>query len=69
MASLRTVMQPVEITPAITTCRDPKDNMFLDLAVQGGAKYLISGDADLLDLHPFQSVSIVPPSLFLNICL
>jgi putative PIN family toxin of toxin-antitoxin system len=51
----------------ITACRDPKDNKFLELAISGRATYIITGDEDLLVLNPFQDVSIVSASAFLNI--
>jgi putative PIN family toxin of toxin-antitoxin system len=46
-------------------CRDPKDDKFLALAVVGMADFLITGDQDLLVLHPFQKVAIVTPQDFL----
>ena len=36
--------------PATLTCRDPFDVPFLQLAVVGKAKYLVTGDQDLLCL-------------------
>lgn len=45
--------------------RDPKDFKFLDLAVSGGADYLVSGDQDLLVLHPFEGIPILTPAQFL----
>lgn len=56
----------VAITERISVCRDPKDDKFLSLAVSGAAKYLISGDADLLVLHPFRGISILQPTDFLK---
>lgn len=56
----------VEITDMITVCRDPKDDKFLELAVSGKADYLVSGDKDLLVLHPFQTVSILRPDQLLK---
>jgi putative PIN family toxin of toxin-antitoxin system len=47
--------------------RDPKDEMVIACAVEGGADYLVSGDADLLDLGSFQGVQIVTPADFLSI--
>ena len=29
-------------------CRDPKDDKFLELAISGDARYLVTGDRDLL---------------------
>lgn len=56
----------VEPTVPIEACRDPDDNKFLELAVEGGAEAIISGDGDLLDLHPFESISILTPADFLD---
>lgn len=55
----------VEISQSITVCRDPKDNMYLDLALSGKADAIITGDADLLTLHPFCDIPIVTPKEFL----
>jgi putative PIN family toxin of toxin-antitoxin system len=56
----------VDVTEKLMVCRDPKDNKFLELAVAGGASYIVSGDSDLLALHPFRGIQIVPPHLFLR---
>lgn len=55
----------VEPTVSITACRDPDDNKFLEVAVEGDATAIISGDADLLALDPFRGVAIVEPAAFL----
>jgi len=34
--------------PKFRDCPDPKDNFLFDLALQGNAKYLVSGDPDVL---------------------
>jgi putative PIN family toxin of toxin-antitoxin system len=57
------VIEPVEETEA---CRDPGDNKFLELAMEGGAEAIVSGGKDLLALHPFRTVSIVTPSALLE---
>ena len=51
----------------ITDCRDPKDNKFLEIAVNGDADYILTGDQDLLILNPFRDILIVPPAYFLNL--
>ena len=58
----------VEIIESIDDCRDPNDNKFLELAVSGGATHLVTGDDDLLVLHPFRGVAIVTPQAFLDEC-
>jgi putative PIN family toxin of toxin-antitoxin system len=49
----------------INACRDPKDNMFLELAVTAGATCIITGDQDLLTLHPFNNIPILSAADFL----
>jgi putative PIN family toxin of toxin-antitoxin system len=56
----------VEITEAVTDCRDAKDNKFLELAVSGEADYIVSGDRDLLVLSPFRGIPILTPREFLS---
>lgn len=50
----------------ITACRDPKDNVVLEVAVAGEADYIVTGDNDLLILHPFEGIPIVGPAEFLK---
>ena len=49
----------------VTACRDPKDNKFLEAALAGEADVLTTGDADLLELQPFEGVEILRPAEFL----
>ena len=56
----------VVITEEVRACRDPKDDMVLELAVNGSATCIISGDADLLALHPFRGIPILTPRQFLD---
>jgi predicted nucleic acid-binding protein len=56
----------VTITDRTTACRDPKDDKFLELAVNGRANLIISGDADLLALNPFREIPIVTPATFVQ---
>lgn len=53
-------------TETITACRDPKDNKFLELAVSAKASCIITGDKDLLILHPFREVPILSAVDFIN---
>ena len=64
-AALVLLAEEVVVHDVITTCRDPKDNKFLELAVSGKASHVISGDADLLVLHSFRGVAILTPQAFL----
>ena len=44
----------------------PEDDKFLELAVSGRATYIISGDDDLLVLHPFRDIAIMTVAEFLR---
>jgi putative PIN family toxin of toxin-antitoxin system len=56
--------EEVPITDSIQACRDPTDDKFLELAVCGRAEVIVSGDKDLLTLHPFRGIAIVAPAAF-----
>jgi uncharacterized protein len=56
----------VEINEPIVACRDPKDDQYLALAVNGGAECIVTGDDDLLVLHPFQQIPILTARMFLQ---
>ncbi len=56
----------VEITEEIRACRDAKDDIFLEIAVCGQASCVVTGDADLLALHPFRGIRILSPAQFLD---
>ena len=51
----------------VTICRDPKDNTVLEAAIAGSADVVVSGDADLLALHPFEGIAIHEPVDFLRL--
>jgi len=55
----------IDVTHNTDICRDPKDNKFLDLAVSGNAKCILSGDKDLLDIKNYQGIDILSPANFL----
>ena len=55
----------VNSTSSLKVCRDPKDDKFLEAALAGQADAIVSGDADLLILNPFERISILQPAEFL----
>jgi putative PIN family toxin of toxin-antitoxin system len=52
-------------TQKVTVCRNPKDDKFLEAALVAKADCIVSGDADLLVLNPFEDIPILRPSEFL----
>ena len=58
----------VEITEPVRASSDPKDDKILELAVNGDADYIVSGDRpSLLDLNQFRDIEIIRPAEFLAI--
>lgn len=54
----------VTITERVAACRDPADDKFLELAVNGNADAIVSGDADLLALGSFRGIPIITAAAF-----
>lgn len=50
---------------SVCACRDPKDDMFLSLAVSANASCIVTGDNDLLVLHPFRGIPVITASEFI----
>jgi putative PIN family toxin of toxin-antitoxin system len=51
----------------LPVCRDPYDQMFLILAEQSGADFLVTGDADLLAVEHLKGCPIITPEQFAKI--
>lgn len=57
--------QIADIRKSVRACRASRDDKFLDVAINGGADLIVTGDADLLVLHPFEGIQIITPSAYL----
>jgi predicted nucleic acid-binding protein len=53
-------------TRTVRVCRDPKDDMLIEAALAGAAKYVVTGDEDLLVLRRFETMRFVTPRTFLT---
>jgi len=58
--------ESVSIIERVAVCRDPRTIKFLELAVNGGADLILTGDKDLLVLDPFRGIPIVAPVTFVR---
>jgi uncharacterized protein len=58
---------PIEVQSTIADCEDPKDNKFLELAIDANATIVVSGDAHLLTMHPYRAVTILSPAAFVQL--
>jgi putative PIN family toxin of toxin-antitoxin system len=59
----------INVEHKTTICADPDDNKFLELALTGKAKYIITGDNDLLVLKSYQDSLILTPGEFINLII
>lgn len=62
---LAPLVEIVDVLQPIRASRDPKDDKFLEAAVNGRADVIVTGDKDLLDLNPFRGIAIVTPAVYL----
>lgn len=58
------ILAPDLQRPETPRCRDPHDQLFLDLAMKAAAKALVTGDADLLVLKQVGTCPILTPDAF-----
>lgn len=56
----------VSIIRRVHECRDPRDDKFLEVALNGRADLILTGDADLLALHRWQEIAIQSPADYLK---
>ena len=56
----------VQPTQKVEDCRDPKDNFILECALEAQPDYIVTGDSDLLVLHPYKGIKIITPTKFLK---
>ncbi len=64
-------IEPTKIHKILDFCRDKADNVYISLAVESKAEFLLTGDNDLLDIREkifkLAKVRIVNPSEFLKL--
>jgi putative PIN family toxin of toxin-antitoxin system len=63
-------LRGVSVTPRrrVRICRDPDDDVFIEVALAGDAGFVVTGDEDLLVLKEYEGVRFVTPRAFLD-CL
>lgn len=64
--NLEKIFRTVQPKKEIKISRDDDDNRVLEVALEGGCNYIITGDSDLLDLATFKNIKIVTPDTFLS---
>ena len=59
-----TVVDPTQSVQVIDD--DPDDDLFLEIALEAEAEYIVSGDPHLTGLGAFRDIEIVSPTAFLE---
>ena len=63
---LCSIVEFVPIIQLVHECRDPSDDRFLEVALNGRADLILTGDTDLLALHPWREIAILKPAEYLK---
>ena len=58
--------QLINPTTSARFCRDRKDDFIINLALTANAQYIITGDDDLLTLHPIGTIEVVTIAAFVQ---
>jgi putative PIN family toxin of toxin-antitoxin system len=62
LAQIESAAEFVPIIQLVRACRDPNDDKFLEVALNGRADVIITGDADLLEMDPWRGVLLCSPA-------
>jgi len=63
---LARVAEFVPIIHPVRECRDPKDDKFLEVALNGRADLIVTGKEDLLGMNPWRGVKILSPARYVG---
>ena len=65
--NLLALAEVVEPRRAVAVSRDPKDNMFIEAAIEGAAAFVVSEDKDLLALDGYEGLRILRCGEFMEL--
>ncbi|MFT4303760.1 MAG: putative toxin-antitoxin system toxin component, PIN family [Candidatus Woesearchaeota archaeon] len=57
----------IDIKTKTNICRDSKDNIIIETAIDGKAEFIITGDKDLLELKKVKNIAIISTKDFLKL--
>jgi putative PIN family toxin of toxin-antitoxin system len=67
LRELGSIVEFIPVIRIVRECRDPEDDKFLEVALNGEADLIITGDADLLAMHPWREIAILTPAQYLKL--
>ena len=68
IVEMRELAEIIQIHTREAACPDEKDNRVLECALDGGAKFIVTGDVHLLKLNPFKGIRVTTVTDFLKYC-
>ena len=66
LAEVASRITVIESHSLVTDCKDPKDNKFLSLALDGSVPTIVTGDGELLKLDPWRGIDVLTVHSFLE---
>lgn len=63
---LAEIAEFVPIIRRVRECRDAKDDKFLEVALNGRADVIITGDEALLRMNPWRGIEILTPNTYIT---
>lgn len=63
---LAPLLEIVEVVQRVQTSRDPNDDKFLEVVINGRAGLVVSGNGNLLVLDPFRGIAILSPAAYMK---
>lgn len=67
LGQLESAAELVPVIQVVRECRDPKDDKFLEVALNGRADVIVTGDADLVAMHGWRTIAILSPIDYLKV--
>ena len=66
LRELARIAEFVPIIQIVRECRDPKDDKFLEVVLNGRADVIVTGDTHLLKMNPWRGVAVVTPATYVG---
>jgi len=66
LSGIKKYVKIIKPTTRVNICRDVKDNMLLNCAIDSMSRYLVTGDKDLLVIEKIKNIDIVSISNFME---
>jgi len=66
LRDLAAIVEFVPIISRVYECRDPEDDKFLEVALNGRAELIVTGDRNLLRMSLWRGIEILTPAAYIR---